>query len=78
MAFRTVELTGPAEIHVKNGSLLVEKEVSDSKNMKTGSDKEEKNRVAKGRKTKSKVVKYVAVSKYWPLTRGGKRGRVKP
>ena len=47
MAFRTVELTGPAEIHVKNGSLLIEKEVSDSKNMKTGSDKEEKNRVAK-------------------------------
>ena len=23
------------------------------------------------------VVKYVAVSKYWPLTRGGKTGRVK-
>ena len=27
MAFRTVELTGPAKIHVRNQSLLVEKEV---------------------------------------------------
>ena len=25
MSFRTIEITGPAELHVKNGSLVVEK-----------------------------------------------------
>lgn len=27
MGFRTVEITGPAELHVRNGSLIIEKEV---------------------------------------------------
>ena len=28
MAFRTIEITGPAELHVKNGTLVIEKELS--------------------------------------------------
>lgn len=38
MAFRTVELTGPAEIHVRNGALLVEKEIPNSKDVNKAGD----------------------------------------
>lgn len=31
MSFRTVEITGPAELHVKNGSLVIEKEIKAEK-----------------------------------------------
>lgn len=31
MSFRTVEITGPAELHVKNGSLVIEKEINEEK-----------------------------------------------
>ena len=31
MSFRTVEITGPAELHVKNGSLVIEKEIKEEK-----------------------------------------------
>jgi len=34
MSFRTIEITGPAELHVKNGSLVVEKEIKEN-NVKT-------------------------------------------
>lgn len=31
MSFRTVEIIGPAELHVKNGSLVIEKEIKEEK-----------------------------------------------
>lgn len=31
MSFRTVEITGPAELHIKNGSLVIEKEIKEDK-----------------------------------------------
>ena len=31
MSFRTVEITGPAELHVKSGSLVIEKEIKEEK-----------------------------------------------
>lgn len=39
MGFRTVEITGPAELHVRNGSLMVEKELKKERsNNSEGSD----------------------------------------
>lgn len=34
MSFRTVEITGPAELHIKNGSLVIEKEIKEIINTK--------------------------------------------
>jgi len=45
MAFRTVEITGPAELHVKNGTLVIEKEIEN-----TEGSKSEKSRAAVKRK----------------------------
>ena len=39
MGFRTVEIIGPAELHVRNGSLMVEKELKKERsNNSEGSD----------------------------------------
>ena len=53
MAFRTVELTGPAEIHVRNGALLVEKEIPNSKDVnKAGDTANKKTTLGKGTRKK--------------------------
>ena len=33
MGFRTVEVTGPAELHVRSGSLLIEKEIKKERDL---------------------------------------------
>jgi hypothetical protein len=53
VAFRTVELTGPAEIHVRNGALLVEKEIPNSKDVnKAGDTANKKTTLGKGTRKK--------------------------
>ncbi|MDO5133611.1 MAG: type II CRISPR-associated endonuclease Cas1 [Eubacteriales bacterium] len=66
MAFRTVEITGPAELHVKNGSLVVEKELSeltiekDQKNTKKTSPEKDKNgKKARGKSKEEKTKIYI-------------------
>lgn len=68
MAFRTVELTGPAEIHVRNGTLLVEKEILDSKEVKkTGDTANKKTAQEKGVKKKNSVERMDTETVKWMI-----------
>ena len=61
MSFRTVEITGPAEIHVKNGALLIEKEkkavFSEDREIKEESNDEKKKSKKKTGKEEMEIVR---------------------
>lgn len=47
MGFRTVEITGPAELHVRSGSLIVEKELKIGRRIDNINDSKARKRTKK-------------------------------